>query len=113
MMTKKEYDLWCRHLGIKGKTRQFIDTIRTSEPARLVRGGKGSVIGLYPSRLMGRTLQFESHRCELPFIQQMEHGERVLEIWDQPISLSLTFNNKNGKQVTVAYVPDFFVCRQE
>lgn len=62
---------------------------------------------------MGRTLQFESHHCELAFIQQMEHGERVLEIWDQPVSLTLTFINKGGKKVTVTYVPDFFVCRQE
>lgn len=114
MMTIEEYRHWCRRLGIKGKIRQFIDDIRDSEPVRLVRGGGNSVVGLYPSRLMGRTIQFESHRCELSFIQQMEHAESdVLEIWDQPTTLTLTYQNKSGKKVTVKYVPDFFVCRKE
>jgi putative transposase len=114
MMTKQEYDLWCRQLGIKGKTRKFIDTIRNSQPARAARGGGGSVMGVYPSRLMGHTLQFESHRCELPFIQQMEHGEGdVREIWDQPTTLTLSFKNAHGKKSTVSYVPDFFLCRKE
>jgi transposase InsO family protein len=114
MMTVEEYRHWCRRLGIKGKTRQFIDNIRNSEPVRLVRGGGNSVVGLYPSRLMGRTIQFESHRCELSSIQQMERAESdVLEIWDQPTTLTLTYQNKSGKKVTVKYVPDFFVCRKE
>lgn len=114
MMTEKEYDVWCGRLGIKGKTREFIDTIRSSQPVRLARGGGRSVVGLYPSRLMGRTLQFESHRCELPFIQQMEHATGdVLEIWDQPVRLTLSFVNERGKRVTVQYVPDFFLCRNE
>lgn len=114
MMTKQEYDRWCRHLKIKGKTRKLIDTIRDSQPARAARGSGSSVMGVYPSRLMGRTLQFESHRCELPFIQQMEHAKGdVLEIWDQPISLTLSFENARGKKSTVSYVPDFFLCRKE
>lgn len=114
MMTQQEYQLWCRRLGIKGKTRELIDTIRTSEPVRLVRGDGNSVVGLYPSRLMGRTLQFESHRCELPFIQQMEHATGdVLEIWDQPTRLTLSYENGRGKRVTVQYVPDFFLCRND
>jgi transposase InsO family protein len=63
---------------------------------------------------MGRTLQFESHRCELPFIQQMEHATGdVLEIWDQPIQLTLSYENVHGKRVTVQYVPDFFLCRND
>lgn len=114
MMTKQKYDLWCRRLGIKGKTRKLIDTIRNSQPVRAARGGGSSVMGIYPSRLMGRTLQFESHRCELPFIQQMEHTKGdVLEIWDQPITLTLSFKNVRGKKSTVSYVPDFFLCRKE
>ena len=114
MLTDKEYELWCRRGRLKAVIRKLISKIRNSEPARLARGNGSSVVGLYPSRLMGRTLQFESHRCELPFIQQLEHAKGdVLEIWDQPITLTLSFKNKGGKKVTVSYVPDFFVIRKE
>lgn len=114
MMNDKDYELWCRRGRIKGETRKLITTIRNSEPARLARGNGRSVPGLYPSRLMGRTLQFESHSCELQFIQQLEHAkDDVLEVWDQPVSLTLSFKNKDGKKVTVSYVPDFFVIRKE
>lgn len=114
MLTDKDYELWCRRGRLKAEARKLITTIRNSEPARLVRGNRSSVMGLYPSRLMGRTLQFESHSCELQFIQQMEHAkDDVLEIWDQPIPLTLSFKNKAGKKVTVSYVPDFFVIRKD
>jgi hypothetical protein len=38
-----------------------------------VRGAAGNVSGRYPSKKMGCTIQFESHRGELAFIYQMEH----------------------------------------
>jgi len=62
---------------------------------------------------MGRTLQFESHRCELAFIQQMERDEDVLEIWDQPASFNISYLTQTGKKANVPHVPDFFVCRKE
>lgn len=114
MFTDKEFNLWSTKLRLSSETRKFINSIRCSEPVRLARGGSNSVAGLYPSRLMGRTLQFESHHCELSFIQQMEHAKgEIFEIWDQPIKLSLTYKNKNGKHITVQYVPDFLLCRKE
>jgi hypothetical protein len=40
---------------------------------------------------MGVTIQFESHRVELPFVYEAEHDPQVLEYYDQP-----------GEKVTLA-----------
>jgi len=37
-----------------------------------VGGGHRNVSGRYPSRKMGTSVQFESHRVELPFIHELE-----------------------------------------
>jgi len=112
MMTDKEYALWCQKRGFRSETLRLIEQIRTSEPVRLVCGGNNSIIGLYPSKKMRRSIQFESGRCELPYIQQLEHDEDVLEMWDQPFRLRLTYHTE-GRKLTVPHVPDFFVCRTE
>lgn len=109
VMHAKEFSLWCRRRGVRGETREFISGIRDGEPERLVRGYGGSVVGLFPSRKMGRTIQFESHRCELAFVQRMERNPDVLEFWDQPTRLTITYTNKAGRKSTVSYVPDFLV----
>jgi putative transposase len=113
MLTDKEFEVWYRKLGLKGEALELIKTIRTSEPVRLVTGWGKSIIGQYPSLKMGRSLQFESSRCELAFIHTMEHDDDVLEMWDQPFELRLTFLSKTGRRVSVPHVPDFFVCRRE
>lgn len=110
MMNHKEFHQWCVRAGLSKEAREFIMNIRSSEPARLVTGGGNSVIGHYPSQKMGRTLQFESHRCELSFIQVMERNSDVLEIWDQPTKLRLTYLSKSGRKVTASHTPDFLIC---
>jgi DNA-binding PadR family transcriptional regulator len=75
----------------------------------VARSGGNNVIGLYPSRKMGRTLQFESHRCELSFIQKIERCHEALEIWDHPAKIPISYETKAGRKVTVSYIPDFLV----
>lgn len=113
VMDAKEFNLWCRRRRVRGEARKFIDEIRGGEPMRLVRGNGASVVGLFPSRKMGRTIQFESHRCELAFVQQMEVDPKVLEFWDQPTRLTITYESKAGRNVTVPYTPDFLVIRKD
>jgi putative transposase len=113
MLSEKECSLWYRQVGFSDLACELINEIRSSDPARLVHGGGLSVVGLYPSRKMGRTLQFDSHRCELAFIQSTERDNNVLEIWDQPKKIKLTYKSKSGRMATVPYVPDFFVCRKD
>ncbi len=90
--------------------KKIIEKVRSSEPSRRV-GGSKNVSGRYPSRKMGVTIQFESHRVELPIIYQLEHDEDVLEFYDQPPQIKLDYQASNGRRLGVLHTPDFFVIR--
>ncbi|MEA5603257.1 TnsA endonuclease N-terminal domain-containing protein [Nostoc sp. UHCC 0252] len=111
MLSKTEFDAWCCRLNLSSQTQNLIETIRSSEPSRRVGGGRKNVSGRYPSRKMGATIQFESHRVELPTIYEFEHDEEVLEFYDQPPSIKLDYQGKNGRNLGVLHTPDFFVIR--
>jgi hypothetical protein len=55
------------------------------------------VSGCYPSRKIGVTIQFESHKNELARIQELEHASDVIEFYDQPPSIKL------DRETAVAY----------
>jgi hypothetical protein len=84
MLSSEELRAWYERLNLSPETRSVIGQVRSSDPARRVGGGRGNVVGRYPSRKMGVTIQFESHRVELPAILEMEHNDDVLEYYDQP-----------------------------
>jgi hypothetical protein len=65
MLKENELAAWYQRLNLNERARKIIDQVRSSEPARRVGGGRSNVSGLYPSRKMGMTIQFESHRVEL------------------------------------------------
>ncbi len=83
MLDEQQFKDWCRKLGLSTQAESLIRQIRSSEPARHVRSGRGNVSGRYPSRKMGFTIQFESHRNELAAIYEMEHCSAVLELCGQ------------------------------
>jgi len=58
----------------------------------------------YPSRKMGKTIQFESH-TELGAIYIMEHDPSILEYWDQPTKLKLHYLGPSGRPVTNWHPP--------
>ena len=93
--------------------RSVIEQVRSSQPARQVGGGSRNVSGRYPSRKMGFTIQFESHRVELAGIYEMEHDHSVLEFYDQPPSIKLDYFSAAGRRLTVMHTPDFFLIRQD
>jgi len=72
MLTQQEFELWCEHLKFPSAIQSLIARIRAAEPARRVKSGAGNVSGRYPSRKMGCTIQFESHRNELAIILELE-----------------------------------------
>jgi transposase InsO family protein len=61
---------------------------------------------------MGVTIQFESHRVELPAIYELEHDADVIEYFDQAPSIKLDYSSAGGKRLGVLHTPDFFVIRQ-
>ena len=46
---------------------------------------------------MGVTIQFESHRVELPFVYELERDATVLEYYDQPPSIPLSTRRRTGE----------------
>jgi putative transposase len=114
MMSTKEFEEWARRLDLSEETKREVQRIREAPPSRRVGGGKYNVSGKYSSRKMGVTIQFESHKVELPAIYMLEFNENVLEYYDQPPQLKLTYyQSKNGKKMGYLYTPDFFVIEQE
>jgi transposase InsO family protein len=111
MLSPDAFEAWCKGIGISPYARALIDQIRSSDPARRVGGGRSNVRGRYPSRKMGVTIQFESHRVELAGIYEMEHDPDVLEFYDQAIQIKLSYEGPGGKRLGVFHTPDFFVIR--
>ena len=111
MLSREALEAWCVGTGVSPHARALINRIRTSDPARRVGGGRSNVSGRYPSRKMGVTIQFESHRVELAGIYEMEHDPDVLEFYDQPIQIKLDYESTGGKHLGVLHTPDFFVMR--
>ena len=66
MLSPQQFLAWSSRLGLSDETRLSIEQIRTGNPARRVGGRRHNVTGRYPSKKMGVTIQFESHRVELP-----------------------------------------------
>jgi putative transposase len=113
MLTQEAFEDWCERLQLPPTTVNLIQHIRMSDPSRLVGGGKKNVSGRYPSQKMGVTIQFESHKVELPIIYQLEHDNTVLEYYDQPPSIKLDYLSLSGRRLGVLHTPDFFVIRTD
>lgn len=113
MLSDDEFEVWCFQHALSEQAKTVIRQIRSSPPSRLVRSAAGNVSGRYPSRKMGCTIQFESHRGELAAIYQFEHDPAVFEFYDQPGVIKLTYLSKKGKQVGVLHTPDFFVVGEQ
>ncbi len=62
---------------------------------------------------MGMTIQFESHTVELWAISAMEYDAQVLEYFDQPDTLTFTYESPSGRTVVASHTPDFVVLRQD
>jgi putative transposase len=113
MLGKDDYEEWLRRVGLPAASQAAVDQIRTSPPSRRVRSAGGSVSGRFPSRKMGVSIQFESHRVELAAIYLMEHDRSVLEYYDQPPPIKLSFQKSDDRSVGMLHTPDFFVLRMD
>ena len=113
MLSEADFLSWCERLALTETARAAISETRFRNPARRVGGGRDNVPGRYPSRKMGFTIQFESHRVELPFVYEMEHSGNVLEYYDQPSSIPLVYQAANGRCLSVVHTSDYFVLRQD
>ena len=113
MLNEQDFAAWANRLKHSEPARSVVAHVRCSDPARRVGGGRSNVAGRYPSKKMGRTIQFESHRVELPAIFELEYDDSVLEYYDQAPSIKLDYCSADGKRLGVLHTPDFFVIRTD
>ncbi len=111
-LTDEEFQVWCQRNQIGPATQTFLQHIRSSQPARRVRGRASNVSGRYPSVKMGVSIQFESQHVELWAIYPMERDDDVLEYYDQPTRIQLHYNSRSGRKTSPWHTPDFLVIRQ-
>lgn len=112
MLTNYEFEKWCSDQNLPELSKKTIQAIRTSEPARRVGGGRKNVSGFYSSKKNKKTIQFESHKVELPAIYELEHDDEVLEFYDQPPAFKINYQSLSGRNLGFFYTPDFFVIRK-
>jgi transposase InsO family protein len=112
MLSELDFAIWAKRISLSNEALSVVAHIRRSDPARRVGGGQANVTGRYPSRKMGVTIQFESHRVELPTVYELEHNDYVLEYWDQPNSIKLDYLGAHGRHLGVLHTPDYFVIRR-
>jgi transposase InsO family protein len=113
MLSSEEFLQWCDRLSLSQEARQVVERVRSAGPTRRVGGGRDNVSGRYPSRKMGVTIQFESHRVELAFIYEMEHDPDVLEYYDQAPSILLDYESAREKRLAVMHTPDYFIIHRD
>lgn len=113
MLNDAEFEHWCAELNLPQSTRDVVAQIRKSEPLRRVGGGgSNNVCGRYPSVKMGKTIQFESHKVELPAIEFYEANEDIQEYYDQPFQLELSFTSTTGRRIRCKHIPDFLILHK-
>ncbi len=61
--------------------------------------------------------QFESHKNELPYIHQFDHDDNVLEYYDQPPFIKLSYIlqqwERAGRRVAFNYMLNFFLIKKD
>ncbi len=111
-LTNEEFHAWCQRNHIASVTEMYLQRIRSSPPARRVRGRASNVSGRYPSVKMGVSIQFESQHVELWAIYAMERDHDVLEYYDQPTRIQLHYCSRSGRKTSPWHTPDFLVIRR-
>lgn len=113
MLSDPDFAAWAKGVGLSDEALSVVAHVRRSNPARRVGGGQSNVTGRYPSKKMGATIQFESHRVELPTVYELEHDDQVIEYYDQAPSIRLDYCSADGKRLGVSHTADFFVIRAD
>jgi putative transposase len=114
MLSKSEFEEYCRQIGLSGPAREYVERVRSSEPSRMVGArAKSNTVSFVSSEKMGRTISTESRMPERAFVTLCEHDSRVLEFWDQPEQIKVTIKDKNGRPRSIWYTPDFLVIGHE
>lgn len=109
MISKGQMVAHLEVLGLPGAGVDYVCRVRGSPPSRNVgSNGARNTTWRYASQKMGCTIQGES-TLERNFLVRCEYAEEVIEFWDQPEPVSLTFISKVGRPQRVGYTADLLV----
>jgi len=88
--------------------------IRHGNAVRKVDGAGFSLCGDYKSRIkMNLSIQFESKHVEYAFVIFCEFNNKILEYYDQPYRIKITYTREDGKKITYLHVPDYLVITKD
>lgn len=108
-MSGDEFNEWCKRNHISESARHYIERVRSSPPSRSVQGAKGNLTGRVASIKMGRTISVESGTVEYLAAINYEFRDDVLEAWDQPEAIKITYRSLSSRNTTHHHTPDFLV----
>lgn len=108
-MTELEFGEMCKVRGLPPAAEALMRSVRQADPARRVQSRRSNAVVRYTSRKMACIIQAESHTVELPLVYVLEHSSKVLEYYDQPCQIRLSYKTAEGRAGGFLHVPDFFV----
>src|SRR3954466_10577166 len=100
-----------RRLGFLRETQELLMHLRKSPPSRTPSARRGNMPVWYPSKKMQCIIKAESHKVEFAFLLQVEHDDNVLEVWDQPPSIRLEYQDRRGRTQRPLHTADYFLFR--
>ena len=100
-----------RRLKLSKEAQELLTRVRTAPPSRTPGARRGNVPIWYPSKKMHCIIKAESHKVEFAFLLQVEHDDNVLEVWDQPPSIQLEYQDRRGRTQRPLHTADYFLFR--
>jgi len=105
-------DEYCDKNQLTSTQKEILARIISSPPARQPTHRRGNVTVNYYSQKDGFVVQAESRTVEFPEIYKLDHDDRVLGIFNQPITVKVNDKSiKDGHErpISYPYTPDLLV----
>ncbi len=102
-----------RRLKLSKEAQGLLAEIRNSSPSRTPGARRSNMPVWYPSKKMQCVIKAESHKVEFAFLLQVEHDDDVLEVWDQPPSIELEYQDRRGRTQRPNHTADYFLFRYQ
>ena len=102
-----------RRLHLSKEAQKLLGEVRNSPPSRTPGARRGNMPVWYPSKKMQCIIKAESHKVEFAFLLQVEHDDDVLEVWDQPPSIELEYQDRRGRLQRPNHTADYFLFRYQ
>lgn len=112
MLSSKQIEALFNSWDIPAHGREYIEHVRSSEPARLVGSGRTrNTPERFASQRMGRVIQAESATVEGALVRMCEYDYEILEYWDQPKAVPLVITDRRGRRQRTTHTPDYLIIR--